>query len=224
MDILKLILSSLISAGVLFVLAKLMGHKQLAQLDFFDYVTGITIGSIAAEMATELEKPWQPLLAMVVYGVVSVGLNLITKKFPRSRKFINGSPTIIMDRGKIYRKNMKKAKLDLSEFMMLLRQEGYFNPGDVQTAIFECNGHLTILPKAENRPVTPSDLNLQPEQDYICSEVIMDGRILGENLKRMDLGEKWLCKKLKEQGFKSEKDIYLGVCDKDRNLALFTGE
>ena len=137
MEFLKVVLTALLSAAALFLTAKIMGHKQMSQLDFFDYITGITIGSIAAELATELEEPWKPLIAMIVYGVLAFGLSVISSKFPRIRKFINGTPTIVMNNGKLYRKNMKKAKLDLSEFMVMCRQEGYFNLNDIQTAVFE---------------------------------------------------------------------------------------
>lgn len=221
MEILKVVLTSILSALALFIIAKVMGHKQMAQLDFFDYITGITIGSIAAELATELESPWKPLIAMVIYGGISVSLSIITNKSLRMRKFINGTPTIIMNNGKLYRKNMKKAKLDLSEFMVMCRQEGYFNLSDIQTAIFEYNGRLTILPASDKRPVTPKDMNLTPPKEEICTEVIMDGRILGENLKRLGLDTTWLDKQLKEQKYNSEKEIYLGVCDQNNKLSLF---
>ncbi len=124
MELLKVALMSVLSASALFVIAKFIGHKQMSQLDFFDYITGITIGSIAAELATELEKPLKPLVAMVIYGAITVVLTIITSKNPKMRKFINGTPTIIMNSGKIYRKNLKKAKIDLSEFLVLCRQEG----------------------------------------------------------------------------------------------------
>lgn len=221
MEILKVVLTSILSALALFIIAKVMGHKQMAQLDFFDYITGITIGSIAAELATELESPWKPLIAMVIYGGISVSLSIITNKSLRMRKFINGTPTIIMNNGKLYRKNMKKAKLDLSEFMVMCRQEGYFNLSDIQTAIFEYNGRLTILPASDKRPVTPKDMNLTPPKEEICTEVIMDGRILGENLKRLGLDTTWLDKQLKEQKYNSAKEIYLGVCDQNNKLSLF---
>ena len=224
MDIVKVILTSLLSVAVLFIIAKIMGHKQLAQLDFFDYISGITIGSIAAELATELEKPSSPLIALVIYGIVSVALSLLTHKFPRTRKYINGSPTILMNNGKLYRNNMKQAKLDLSEFMVLCREQGYFDLNDIQTVIFEHNGKLSILPVSEKRTVTPYDLNLQPKPASINTEVIMDGRIMDENLRRMGLDTKWLEKQLKAQGYKSEKEIFLGVCDSDKRLSLFATE
>ena len=221
MEFIKVILTSILSVVSLFVIAKIMGHKQMAQLDFFDYITGITIGSIAAELATELEAPWKPLVAMIIYGLVALGLTILAHKFPKTRKYVNGTPTIVMDNGKLYRENMKKAKLELSEFMVLCRQEGYFNLNDIQTAVFEYNGRITILPKSEKRPLTPKDMNIAPEKAEICTEIIMDGRILHENLKRLGLDLTWLDKQLKKQKYDNAKEIYLGICDKNNNLTLF---
>ena len=224
MEIIKVILTSVLSAAALFLIAKIMGHKQMSQLDFFDYITGITIGSIAAELATELEEPHKPLIAMIVYGFIAFSLTLMTSKLPKTRKYINGTPTIIMNNGKIYRKNLKKAKLDLSEFMVMCRQEGYFGLEDIQTAIFEYNGRLTILPVSTKRPVTPEDMKLLPKAEHIGTEVIMDGRILEENLERMSLDADWLKKQIKNKGFRNEKEIFLGLCDEKKNLALYTSE
>lgn len=224
MELIKVILTSLLSAVALFIIAKILGHKQMSQLDFFDYITGITIGSIAAELATELEKPRKPLVAMVIYGSITVLLTLITTKFPGTRKYINGTPTIIMNNGKLYRKNMKKAKIDLSEFLVMCRQEGYFNLNDIQTAIFEYNGRLTILPVSTKRPVNPADMNLSPGAEYINTEVIMDGKILEENLKRMGLNKTWLEKQLKEQEHHKAKEIFLAVCDNNNTLTVFKSE
>lgn len=221
MEIIKVILTSFLSAVSLFIIAKIIGHKQMSQLDFFDYITGITIGSIAAEMATELEKPWKPLIAMIIYGMITAFLAFVTSKLPKTRKFINGSPTIIMNGGKIYRTNMKKAKIDLSEFMVMCRQAGFFNINDISTAIFEYNGKLTILPKASKRPVTPTDINIIPPPESIMTEVIMDGRILEDNLNRLGLNLNWLNNELKCQGYKSPKEIILGVCNDNNELSLF---
>lgn len=224
MDFIKVILTSLLSAVALFIIAKIIGHKQMSQLDFFDYITGITIGSIAAELATELEEPLKPFIAMVVYGVVSFFLSILTSKLQRLRKLVNGTPSIIMDSGKIYRNNMKKAKLDLSEFMVMCRQQGYFNLSDIQTAVFEYNGNLTILPVSDKRPVNPSDLKIETQKEYISTEVIMDGRVLHENLKRLSLDLKWLEGQIKVQGFSDVSEVFLGTCDNDNQLTLYSGE
>ena len=222
MEFVQVILSALLSITVLFLLAKIMGHKQVAQLDFFDYIAGITIGSIAAELATELEAPWKPLTAMTVYGLTAVGISVLENKIPRMRKYANGTPTILMDKGKLYRENLKKAKLDLSEFMLMCRQAGYFNLDDIQTAVFEYNGKMSILPVSGKRPVNPQDMNLTPAQETISTEIIMDGRILRGNLRRMGLDENWLHKQLTAQGYRSAKEVFLGVCDGDKNLMLYT--
>ncbi len=224
MEIFKVILTSVSSAAALFIIAKFIGHKQMSQLDFFDYITGITIGSIAAELATELEEPLKPLIAMIVYGFITVILTATTSRFSKMRKFINGTPTIIMDNGKIYRKNLKKAKIDLSEFMVMCRQEGYFNLSDIQTAVFEYNGKLSVLPVSTKRAVNPDDMNLSPQPEYISTEVIMDGRIIEDNLKRMGLDEKWLNNQIKKQGYKNAKEIFLGICDRSKNLSLYKAE
>ena len=223
MEALNVVWTSLLSAAALFAIAKVMGHKQMAQMDFFDYITGITIGSIAAELATELEKPWNPLIAIGVYGIVEVCLSVITRKFPKMRKYVYGTPTILMNNGTLYRKNMKKAKLELSEFMMMCRQEGYFNLGDIQTAIFEYNGRLTVLPVSDKRPMNPKDMNLSPQPEYISTEVIMDGRILEENLSRMGVDARWLQKQIEAQGYRDAKEIFLGICDEKHKLTLYAG-
>ena len=211
MDIIGVFLTALLSVAALFIITKIMGHKQVSQLDFFDYVSGITIGSIGAELATELEEPHKPLIALGIYGVASLVLNFLAHKIPRTRKYINGSPSILMNGGKLYRKNLKKAKLDLSEFMLLCREQGYFDLEDIQTAIFEHNGKLSILPKASARPVSPKDLKITAMATHIGVELIMDGRIMSENLFRLGEDKLWLDSKLRLQGYKSHKEIFLAV-------------
>ena len=225
MEIIKVILTALLSVASLFIITKIMGHKQVAQLDFFDYVSGITIGSIGAELATELEKPYKPLIALAIYGLASLLLNLLAHKIPRTRKYINGTPTILMNDGNLYRKNLKKAKLDLSEFMLLCREQEYFDLDEIQTAIFEHNGKLSILPKAANRPATPDDLKITAKATHIGVEVIMDGRVMGENLSRMGRDVNWLTKQLNIQGCKDAKEIFLGIYRPEEDkLTLYKNE
>ena len=221
MQFLTLCLTTLGSFGALFLAAKVIGHKQISQLDFFDYITGITIGSIAAEFATELEEPWKPFTAMMIYGGITLLLTIISNKFQRTRKYLNGTPTILMDHGKLYPENLKKAKLDLSEFMVMCRQQGYFDMTNIQTAVFEYNGKLTILPVSAQRPATPKDLELEPEQELLFTELIMDGRILEDNLKRMGLDLTWLNKQLDQRHIHSPQEVFLAVCDRNLKFVLY---
>lgn len=221
MELLTIALLALFSYVYLFLIAKIMGHRQIAQLDAFDYITGITVGSIAADLAVELESPMKMVVALAVYGMMTFLTNMVTIRFPRSRKLVEGTPTILYHNGKLYKKNLQKAKLDLSEFQALCRQQGYFDLGQIYSAVFEHNGSLSILPAEQERPVTPKDLNLNPRQTTFFTEVIMDGRVLTENLHRMGKEEKWLEKQLAEQGFRSPKEVFLGLCDQNDKLTCY---
>lgn len=172
-------------------------------------------------MATELEKPWKPLTALLIYAGITLLLSVVTNKFPRTRKYLYGTPVILMDQGKLYRDNLKKAKLDLDEFLLLCRQQGYFDLTSIQTAIFEFNGTLTILPVSTQRPATPGDLNLAPQQELLFTELIMDGRVLEQNLTHMGLDLIWLDKQLKSRGITSTRNVFLALCDNNRNLVVY---
>lgn len=224
MEFIVICLTSIFSYLSLFLLTKLMGHKQISQLDFFDYITGITIGSIAAEFATELEAPWKPLLAMVIYAIGTLLLGLIARKFPRTRKYLNGTSRIIMHNGKLNRENLKKAKLDINEFLVMCREQGYFDLNSIQTALFEYNGKLTILPTSLRRPATPEDFQLKPEQETLFAEIIMDGRIMEKNLQNIGFDLNWLSKQLHQHGIRSHQDVFLAVCDKNQNISFYKKE
>lgn len=221
MEYLKVGLTALLSASVLFILTKLMGHKQLAQLDVFDYVNGITIGSIAAEMATELEAPLKPFIALVVYSFIAVALSIISNKFPASRKIIVGHPIILLDKDKLYRKNFKKAKLDLNEFLCLCRGRGYFDINQIETAVFEHNGSLSILPKAGSKPLTPDDMKVYPPQEEVITELIMDGKIIEENLKKAHKSVLWLSRRLEEQHISDPKEVFFAFVDNKSTLSVY---
>lgn len=224
MEFIVICLTSIFSYLSLFLLTKLMGHKQISQLDFFDYITGITIGSIAAEFATELETPWKPLLAMIIYAIGTLLLGLIARKFPRTRKYLNGTSRIIMNNGKLNRENLKKAKLDINEFLVMCREQGYFDLSSIQTALFEYNGKLTISPTSLRRPATPEDFQLKPEQETLFAEIIMDGRILEKNLQNIGFDLNWLSKQLHQHGIRSHQDVFLAVCDKNQNISFYKKE
>ncbi|MBU5626850.1 DUF421 domain-containing protein [Oscillibacter sp. MSJ-2] len=212
---------SLVSLGVLLILTKLMGSKQVSQMTMFDYVIGITIGSIAAELATELEQPIQPLVAMIVYGLVALGITIWTSKSLKARRMLSGKPIILLDKGVIYRENLKRAKLDLSEFLTYCRIEGYFDLNQIQTAVFEHNGKVSFLPKAMQRPATPADFSIQPQQELLQLPLVLDGHALPGNLKRMGKDETWLQRTLSRQGYHGAEEVLLALCDGSNQLTVF---
>lgn len=221
-EILYIIALSLGSLIALFILTKLMGYRQMSQMSMFDYINGITIGSIAAEMATSLEENFaQPLTAMIVYALAALFLSWLGTKSIRARKLIEGKPVILLNKGTLYEKNLKKAKLDISEFLVQCRINGYFDLSNLETAILEGNGKISFLPKAANRPMTPNDLQLAPKQDYMVANIIIDGKVMIKNLQHTGNDMKWLNNQLKGKGAKRIEDILLATCDKENTVTVY---
>ncbi|MGN0354804.1 MAG: DUF421 domain-containing protein [Muricoprocola sp.] len=217
--IIALSLGSIIS---MFILTKLMGYRQMSQMSMFDYVNGITIGSIAAEMATSLEESFvQPLTAMIVYAFAALFLSWMSSHSIRVRKVVEGKPLVLLNNGELYWDNLRKAKIDVSEFLVQCRVNGYFDVSKLQTAILEGNGKISFLPKVSDRPMTPSDMNLSPKQDYMVANVILDGNIMKKNLQHIGKDEKWLLNQIKAQGADGVEEVLLATCDREDQVSVF---
>lgn len=220
-EVLQTVCTALFSLAFMFLLTKGMGHKQIAQMTAFDYVEGISVGSIAAELATELETPWKPALAMLVYGVAGMLVSLWTNRSLKAREQISGTPEILMEHGVIHRERLRRAKMDLSDFLSACRTAGYFDPADIETAVLEYNGNISILPIEGKRPVTPADMSLRPAQASLPVPVIMDGEILEDNLRKLGTDAAWLKKQLDGRRIRHEKEVFLALCDRDMVLSVY---
>jgi uncharacterized membrane protein YcaP (DUF421 family) len=224
-DIIHTIALSLGSVTSIFILTKLMGYRQMSQMSMFDYVNGITIGSIAAEMATSLDESFtQPLTAMIIYALAAILLSWFSSKSIRARRLIEGTPLVLLNHDILYRENLKKAKIDVSEFLIQCRISGYFDISKLETAILESNGKISFLPKATDRPATPSDLDLAPQQDYMVANVILDGKLMKENLRHTGNDEKWLLNQIRGQGANQIEDVLLATCDSSNQVTVFLKE
>lgn len=223
MDYLKIILTSLFSLAALFLLTKLVGAKQVSELSMFDYINGISIGSIAAEMATELEDPIKPLIAMAVYAVVSFLISILNAKSVVMRRLFFGKTVVLMRNGKLYRENLRRAHLDINEFLMQCRAGGYFDISAINTAVLEPSGKISILPFSQKRPATPEDLKAVPAADEVFYNVIMEGGIMERNLADAGFDSAWLKNELETQG-KKVRDIYLATLSRSGTLNIFTYE
>lgn len=222
MELLNVALTSVGSVVVLFILTKLIGNKQISQLNTFDYINGITIGSIAAEMATSLEDDFlKPLLSMVIYTIIVLLISFASARSVKMRRFFTGRSLMLLNNGKMYRENFKKSKLDLTEFLTQCRENGYFNIDKIQSAVFETNGKVSILPKAEEKPVTPKDLNIKMNKETPAVILIEDGVVLMENLRYTGNDTQWLNNELKNLGINKAEDVFLASCDSNNKLTAF---
>lgn len=215
-------ITTAVSVAVLFCLTKIMGNKQISQLNLFDYITGITIGSIAAEAAINLDETfWYCLEAMAVYGLLSFFITLFSAKKPLARRFLVGYPILLYDNGVFYRENFRRAKVDICDFLTLARSSGYFDMKLIQTAVIEYNGTVSFLPVAKYEPPTAEDVGVSVGQDRLVANVVFDGKPLPEGLRTVGRDCRWLEKTAAAQGVKDLKRVYLATCDSDGNLCVY---
>ena len=220
-EILLTILRSIVSLALLFLLTKWMGRKQISQMTFFDYCIGISIGSIASEIAANADGSISDgITALIVYALIAILISILTNKSIVLRRFFTGTPTILVQNGKWVEKNFKKEKFDINDFLAECRVKDIFDVADIEYAIMESNGRISILPKAEKQPVTPKDLKLDVNPSVLLANVIMDGHILKQNLSRISKSEQWLRERLKQHKLGKPENIFLATCDLEGNLNI----
>jgi uncharacterized membrane protein YcaP (DUF421 family) len=197
----------------------------MSQMSMFDYIVGITIGSIAAEMSTSLDENFmQPLVAMIVYALAAVFLSSVSSHSIHFRRFVEGKPLVLMNNGELYYDNLRRAKIDVSEFLEQCRVNGYFDVSKLETILLEGNGKFSFLPKSSERPLTPNDVNLFPRQEYMVANVIIDGKVMHENLRHTGKDETWLRNQIKGHGAKRVEEILLATCDMNNQITVFLKE
>ena len=222
MNFFNVVLRSVLSIVALFLLTKMMGRKQISQLNLYDYVVGITIGSVAAEISTNLDTDfWGGIVVMGVYSLVSVLLSFFTEKSILMRRFIIGVPIVMMEDGKILESSLKKTKFDINEFLQEARISGYYDISQIEYAIMEANGKISFLPKSEYIAVTPLDMNIDVKKSSLVSNLVIDGKVMDNNLKMIGKDINWLLNKLKRQGYDSFDNILLVTCCDKEEITIY---
>jgi uncharacterized membrane protein YcaP (DUF421 family) len=203
----------------LLIFARILGKEQISQLTFFDYVLGITIGSIAAELTIDLSsRAWPHWIGLAVWAALGLLMEVISMKWRYGAKFLEGEPTIVIMNGKIMEGAIKKMQMRASDIIALLRLKGVFDLNQVDFAILETNGQLSVLKKAMHQPLTPQDMNVPVTDNGISTELVYDGMIIEENLRQMNKDEAWLMDQLKKQGIYDVTDAFLVTLNPGGNL------
>ena len=217
-----ILIKGYLSLIFLFLIIKLLGKKQVSQLNVFDYVIGLSLGNIAAEMTINSDiSIINGLVAMVIYGSCSLFVSFITSKSIIARRIISGVPIILIKDGKISKEQLRKVKLDINDLLQDAREDGIFDISKVDYAIMEASGKVTFLLKEEYEPIVKSDMNIESVNLGLTANLIMDGNIMYNNLKAFGKDEKWLIKKIKEQGYDNINDIFLLVCNNSGNVSIY---
>ncbi len=214
--------ASLVTFGVYLatlLLSRLLGRKLVSQMTYFDYIVGIMIGSAAVNAVTFEENP--PLYAFVMLVVICLLTYLVDffhMKSIRFQKLVDSEPVIVIEKGKIADQNMKKIRLSVIELNMMLRECGYFNIADIESAVLEANGQLSVQAKAEKQPLTPSDIFLNPDYKGMTRDIIIDGNVMENNLKYINKDEHWLKKQLTGYGVHEFRDVFYAGMDSSGNF------
>lgn len=220
-DILMLIFRSVVAVLFLFLVSRILGPRQISQLTFYDYIVGISIGSIAAVAVERDVDLLDMIISMLVFGGFAFLFSYITDKSLTLRRWFSGKPTILIYNGKILKTEMNKKRYDMNDLLLNLREQGYFKIEDIAFAILETNGGLSVMPKSEKAPLTPYDMAMTVEKADLEYNLIIDGEVLLENLKYYGKDEQWLNKKLNEQNVKSAKEVLLCTGDSSNNIKVF---
>jgi len=209
---LVVLVRSIIGFFTLLIFAKILGKQQISQLAFFDYVLGITIGSIAASLATDLSsRAWPHWIGLLTWAALGYLMEFITMKWRYAAKYIEGEPTIVIMNGKIMEDALKKMQFRVSDIMELLRNKDVFDLSQVDFAIIEPNGQLSVLKKPEYEPLTAKDMKITKKSSGISTELIYDGILIEENLKQLNKDKKWLINQLKSKGIKDVSEVFLAT-------------
>ncbi|MGE7021847.1 YetF domain-containing protein [Solibacillus cecembensis] len=210
LNLFEMLIRTTFAFFAILLLARIIGKKQISQLTFFHYVTGITFGSIAAEISAQAETPFlDGLVSLIWWTVLTIFVTYLTFKSSKARVLFDDRPMIVIQSGVILNDNLEKARLHMDEVTMLLREQSIFSLDEVHHAIFETNGELTVLKKPLMREVTKEDLKIaSPAPQYMPTELVSDGKIIVKNLNELNLTEDWLLKKLSKKNIHSVEDVY----------------
>lgn len=221
----SILFSTIIKCILIYVLSltlsRLIGIKIISQMNFFDFIMAVSIGSMIAKIIIDKDHVvFSGIIALTVFTLLTIATSYLNLKSYIVRRVINAKTLILIENGRIIDKNMKRLRITTNEIMMKLREKDVFNLKDVQFAIMESNGQLSVLIKADKKPITPYDMDLKVEKSSLLNDIIIDGKIIDKNLKIAGIDEKWLKSELKKKSIKNFEDVIYAGVDKNKKLTI----
>lgn len=221
----SILFSTIIKSILIYVLAlilsKLIGIKIISQMNFFDFITGVSVGSMIAKIIINKDHVvFSGIIALITFSLLTIATSYLNLKSYTARRIINAKTLILIENGRIIDKNIKKLKITINELMMKLREKDVFNLEDVQFAIMESNGQLSVLIKANKKPVTPYDMGLKVKSLSLLNDIIIDGKIIDKNLEIAGIDKKWLQCELKKKSINNIEDVFYAGVDKNKKLTI----
>lgn len=221
-DFLNICFRTILVLIILFFITKMMGKKQISELNFFDYVVGITIGSIAADISLDIEKNMiAGIAALFIYGFISYIISFVSIKSILARRFFIGVPTVLVEKGKIIESGLKKSKIDVNDLLMEARENGYFNLDEIDYALMEVNGNISFLPKEKEKPVTKKNMKIKCNNEGLTVNAIIDSKYMANNMKAINKDKEWLDHELKVNGYDNYDNILLATIDNNYKVTIY---
>lgn len=212
---------SIIAFFSLLIFTRILGKQQVNQLTFFEYVLGITIGSIAASLSVDLSsRAWPHWVGLITWAVLVFLLQWISIKNRSISRYLVGEPTIVIMNGQVMEGALRSIRYSMADILEQLRDKGVFDIKQVAFAVIETDGKISVLLKPEFLPVTPQDLNITPQASGLSDQLIYDGLIIEENLRQAGVDRLWLITELNKQGVKEASEVFLAVRDSSGNLYI----
>jgi uncharacterized membrane protein YcaP (DUF421 family) len=220
-EMIDILLQTLIAFFAILFIARILGRQQVAQLTVYEYINGITFGSIAATVATDLgQSTWGHIIGLFIFGALTLFMAYLSKKNRGLSKVIQGEPVLVIQDGHILEKNLGRFQYNIDDLTHLLRKKDVFNIEYVKYGILETTGELSVMKVAQKENVKVEDMNLKTTQEELITDIIVTGNIIYDNLKKRDISVRWLTSQLKMMGVKDIRDIYYATLDKDKKIYL----
>lgn len=221
-----IVIRSIMAILVLYVVTRMLGKKQMSQLTIYDYVVGITIGSIAADSIISLNEHFiNGIIAIMTFGFFALFISYLTIKNSDANKILNGKPTILMENGEFIFDNLRKAKIPVYKFVEQARLNGYYDLDLINYAILETNGLISFLPKEEyqntNLKDFKSDVRSKATKQTYCYSLIIDGEIQYDVLSDLGKDDEWLKKELKKSKINDISKILIATIDQKGKIKIF---
>ena len=221
----SILISTIIKGIFIFILAlilsKLIGIKIISQMNFFDFIMGVSVGSMVAKIIINKDHVvFSGIIALIIFTLLTIATSYLNLKSYTARMLINAKTLILVENGRIINKNMKRLRITINELMMKLREKDVFNLEDIQFAIMESNGQLSVLVKANKKPVTPYDMDLKVKKLSLINDIIIDGKIIDKNLEIAGVDKKWLQSELKKKSINKIEQIFYAGIDQNKKLTI----
>ncbi|WP_412975050.1 YetF domain-containing protein [Ornithinibacillus sp. 179-J 7C1 HS] len=217
----QMLVDTLFGFFALFVLTKVLGKTEISQLTAFDFITAIILGELVGNALFDDKAGILHIgYVLILWGGLLYITEIITQKYKETRPLLEGSPEIVIRKGKLIRDVMKKNKLDINQLQHMLRGKDVFSLREVEYAILETNGTLSVLKKSDFQTPTRKDMKLAPQPANLSVTLVNDGEIIYDNLEEKNLTEEWLMEQLKEQGYDNVNDVFYAEYMKDEDLLV----